>query len=59
MKRLILIALTEEVSEMSIIDFVLWLNLLKSILNKHRKLRKEKYKINVSSTKEHYTVKWS
>ena len=40
-----LITLTKEVSEMPIIDFVLWLSLMKSILNKHSKLRKEKYKI--------------
>ena len=44
-KRLRLIALTKEVSETPIIDFVLWLSLMKSILNKHNKLRKEKYKI--------------
>ena len=44
-KRLRLIALTKEVSEMPIIDFVLWLNLMKSILNKHSKMRKGKYKI--------------
>ena len=44
-KRLRLIALTKEVSEMPIIDFVLWLSLMKNILNKHGKLRKEKYKI--------------
>jgi hypothetical protein len=36
-KRLGLIPLTKEVSETLSIDFVLWL-----ILNKHRKLRKEK-----------------
>ena len=40
-KRLRLIALTKEVSEMPIIDFVLWLSLMKSILNKC-KPRKEK-----------------
>ena len=44
-KRLRLIALTKEVSETPIIDFVLWLSLMKNILNKHSKLRKEKYKI--------------
>jgi hypothetical protein len=44
-KRLRLIALTKEVSETPIIDFVLWLSLMKNILNKHNKLRKEKYKI--------------
>ena len=44
-KRLRLIALTKEVSEMPIIDFVLWLSLMKSVLNKCSKLRKEKYKI--------------
>ena len=42
MKRLRLIALTKEVSEMPIMDFVLWLSLMKSILNKRSKLRKEK-----------------
>jgi hypothetical protein len=50
-KRLRLIALTKEVSEKIIIDFVLWLSLMKSILNKHSKLRKEKYKIYDSSMK--------
>ena len=44
-KRLKLIALTKEVSEMPILDFVLWLSLMKNILNKNSKLRKEKYKI--------------
>ena len=44
-KRLRLVTLTKEASERPIIDFVLWLNLMKSILNKHSKLRKEKYKI--------------
>jgi hypothetical protein len=38
--------LTKEVSETPIIDFVLWLSLIKNILNKHSKLRKKKiYKI--------------
>ena len=45
MKRLVLIALAKEVSDMPIIDFVLCLSLMKNILNKHSKLRKEKYKI--------------
>jgi hypothetical protein len=45
MKKLRLIALTKKVLEMPIIDFVLWLNLIKSVLNKCNKLRKEKYKI--------------
>ena len=40
-KRLRLIALTKEVSETPIIDFVLWLSLMKSVLNKHSKLRKK------------------
>jgi hypothetical protein len=44
MKRLRLIALTKEVSKKPSRDFVLWLSLMKS-LNKHSKLRKEKYKI--------------
>jgi hypothetical protein len=47
-KRLRLIALTKEVTEMPIIDFVLWLSFMKSILNK---LRKEKYKKYISSIK--------
>ena len=41
----------KEVSETPIMDFVLWLNLMKSILNKLSKLRKEKYKICGSSIK--------
>jgi hypothetical protein len=44
-KRFRLIALTREVSETPIINFVLWSSLMKNILNKHSKLRKEKYKI--------------
>jgi len=36
-KGFILIALTKEVSEIAIIDFVLWLGLMKSILNEHSK----------------------
>jgi hypothetical protein len=43
-KRFILIALTKEVSKEPSRDFVLWLSLMKSILNKRSKLRKEKYK---------------
>jgi hypothetical protein len=50
-RRLRLIALTKEVSEMPIIDFVLWLSLMKSIINKHSRLRKEKYKIYGSTIK--------
>jgi hypothetical protein len=50
-KRLRLIALTKEISETSIRDFVLWLRLMKSILNKHSKMRKEKYKIYSESIK--------
>jgi hypothetical protein len=50
-KTLRLILLTKEVSETSIIDFVLWISLMKSILRKHSKLRKEKYKIYGSSIK--------
>jgi hypothetical protein len=44
-KRFILIALTLRKSQKSPKNFVLWVNLMKSILNKHSKLRKEKYKI--------------
>jgi hypothetical protein len=50
-KRLRLSTLTKEVSEMPIVDFVFWLSLMKSILNKYSKLRKEKYKIYGSSIK--------
>jgi hypothetical protein len=50
-KRLRLISLTKEASEMPIIDFVFWFSLLKSILNKCSKLRKEKYKIYGLSSK--------
>ena len=46
-KRLRLIALTKEVSKKPSRDFVLWLSLMKRSLNKHSKLRKEKYKIYV------------
>jgi hypothetical protein len=44
-KRLGLITLTKEVSKKPSRDFVLWLSLMKRSLNKHSKLRKEKYKI--------------
>jgi hypothetical protein len=46
-----LTALRKVVSEMSIIDFVLWLSLMKNILNKHSKQRKEKYKMYGSNIK--------
>jgi hypothetical protein len=44
-KRLRLIALSREVSKKPSRTFVLWLSLMKKSLNKHSKLRKEKYKI--------------
>ena len=50
-KRLRLIALTKEVSETPIIDFVSWLSLMENIINKCSKLRKEKYKIHGCSIK--------
>jgi hypothetical protein len=50
-KRFILIALTKEISQKPSRDYVLWLSLRKSILNKGNKLRKEKYKIYGSSNK--------
>jgi len=40
-----LVALTKEVSKKPSRDFVLWLSVMKNILNKHSKLRKEKIKI--------------
>jgi hypothetical protein len=52
-KRFILIVLTKEISKNPSRNIVFWLSLMKSILNKHSKLlRKEKYKIMVSSIKE-------
>jgi len=44
-KRLRIIELPKEVSEIPIIDPVLWLSLMKSILNKQNTPRKERYKI--------------
>lgn len=44
-KRLRLIALTKEVSEMPITDFALWFSLIRSILNEHSILREEKCNI--------------
>jgi hypothetical protein len=41
-KRFIFIASTKEVSKKPNRDFVLWLSLMKNILNKHSKLRNEK-----------------
>jgi hypothetical protein len=58
-KRFILTALTKEVSKKTKTsrDFVLWLSLMKSIINKQSKLRKEKYKIyGINGAPE---VKWS
>ena len=50
-KRFILIALSMEVSEKPSIDFALWFTLMKSVLIKHSKLRKEKYKMYGSKSK--------
>jgi hypothetical protein len=50
-KRLRLIALSKEVSKKPSRDFVLLLSVMKGSLNKHSKLRKEKYKIYGSSIK--------
>lgn len=41
-KKFILIASTKEISKKLSRDFVFWLSLMKSILNKPSKLRKEK-----------------
>ena len=51
-KRFILVALTNEVSQKPSRDFLLWLSLTKRSLNKHSKLRKEKYKIYGLSIKQ-------
>ena len=45
LERLRLITLSKKVSEKPIIDFVLWLSLTKSILNKYSEFRKEKNNI--------------
>ena len=58
-KRFILIALTKEISQKPSRDYVLWLSLRKSILNKGNKLRKEKYKIYGPSNKGLQEVGWS
>jgi hypothetical protein len=50
--RLRLISLTKEVSKKPSRDFLLWLSLTKRSLNKHSKLRKEKYKIYGLSIKQ-------
>ena len=52
MKRLRFIELTKEISKNPSRDFVLWLSLTKRSLNKHSKLRKEKYKIYGLSIKQ-------
>ena len=53
-----LTALTKEVSKKPSKDFVLWLSLTKRSLNKHSKLRKEKYKM-IRVLKAYQQVKWS
>jgi hypothetical protein len=58
-KRLKLISLTKEVSKKPSRGFVLWLSLVKSILNKCSKLRKEKYEFIVRVLKGHQDLKWS
>ena len=50
-KRLILIALTNEVSKKSSRDFVLWFNCMKNILIKCNKLQKEKHNMYGSKNK--------
>ena len=50
-KRFRLIALAKDISKQPKIDSVLWFTLMKSILIKHSKLRKEKYKIYGSKIK--------
>jgi hypothetical protein len=58
-KRPRLIKLPKDVSEMPIIDFVLWLCIMKSLLNKHSKLRKEIYIIYGLSIKGAPGSEWS
>jgi hypothetical protein len=50
-KRFVLITLTKEVSETPIIDVVLWLSLMKSILNKCSKLKRKNIKYMVQVLK--------
>ena len=58
LKRFRLIALTKEVSKIPSIDFVPWLSLMKNVLNKHSKLRTEKYKMHYSSIKGAPAGQW-
>ena len=50
-KRFILIALTKEISKKQNRDFVFWISLMKSVLNKCSKLRKKKNIKYVASNK--------
>ena len=50
-KNFRLIAITKKVSKKPSLDFVLWFTLMKSVLIKHSKLRKEKYKMYGSKSK--------
>ena len=56
-KEFRLIALTKEVSRKLSIDFGLWFILMRSMLIKHSKLRKKKYKMYGS--KGHQNIKWN
>jgi hypothetical protein len=58
-KRLNLISLTKEDSKMPNIDFILWLSIIKSILNRHRSLERESIKYMFQVLKGHQEVKWS
>ena len=48
-KKFLLIALAKKVSEKPSIDFVFWFTLMKTVLVKHSKHRKEKYEMYGSS----------
>lgn len=50
-KRFRLVALKEEVSKLPSMNCLLWFTLMKKLLIRHNKLRKEKYKMYGSSNK--------
>jgi hypothetical protein len=58
-KRFRLIALAKEISKLHSIHPVMRFLLMKSVLMKHRKLGKEKYKMYGSRIKGHQEVEWS
>jgi hypothetical protein len=52
-------ALTKEVSNQPSLDFILWFTLMRSILIKCNKLRKENSKMYGASIKGHQKMEWN